>query len=260
MSIAIMPEMLTLEASKKHDRRCTCQTCHAEIERIFKPFNIVPWRTRIFNTTQSCPNCRRDIYGQGRGGYMVWSCWFCNMQEAKIFKIIDGGDANQFGFAAKATDGKSVYFHLSKRAEIIAIDGKPFPELFATTEIQIPTLETDILYQELVSEKGLKALWWAYKINYAQALESIKNRKTYRLMWRQGRIKLGKLDGAEPVYHQVWIGDNLSELQEHYQGTHYLYLEQYDAWYFEEAIFDAAGELSEWILCKNTDGSLFDPR
>jgi hypothetical protein len=243
--------MQTTETQQKtsangHELRCRCEECKTSIVEQFKPFKCMAWDKRFVNATETC-ECGRQVWGRGRGGFIVWSCWSCNAKRGRVVKVIDGGEDKIFGFAINE-EGQTVYFHLTRQTTIQPVDGSDYPEMYdmAGTPV-VPRTDDVILYAELRGAKGPKALWWAFESEYTYAKEVIANRKTYRLRWRQGREKVSKLMEA-PVMNTLWEGMDLFELRKNH-GKRVLFSEMYEAVYFEE--LKVVDGVPTWELCED---------
>lgn len=216
-----------------HELRCRCNECENSIVEQFKPFDWMSWDKRFVNETKTC-ECGRKVWGRGRGGFIVWTCWSCNARRGKVVKVINGGEDKVFGFATNE-DGKTVYFHLTRQTLIQPVDGSDHPEMFDMSGTPVVPHQGDvILFAELKGAKGPKALWWAFESEYTQAKAVIAARVFYRLRWRQGREKLSKLTEA-PVMQTLWQGKNLGELRQQH-GHRRLFTEMYEAVYFEKLV------------------------
>ncbi len=226
-------EMPQKTSANGHELRCRCKECEDSIVEQFKPFDWMSWDKRFANETKTC-ECGRKVWGRGRGGFIIWSCWSCNARRGRVIKVVNGGEDKVFGFAENQ-DGKIVYFHLTRQTLIQPVDGSDHPEMYDMSGTPVvPQPNEAIMFVELQGQKGPKALWWAFESEYIQAQAAIAARITYRLRWRQGRKKLSKLTDA-PVMHTLWEGQNLSELRA-VQGQRRVFDDMYEGVAFEKLV------------------------
>ncbi len=222
---------------------CKCAKCKQVIQDKFHPFRMEPWGHKWKNQIANCPTCERPCYAKARSSWFIWSCWECLAIEASVIKVISGGENKTYGFA-ETKDNEPIYFHFNRQARV-EFDGGNFPHLVEVTEnFQTPDMHDVLLLQPIMGDKGRKALWWVFEIEYSAILKQIQTRPKLRLRRRTGKVPMSRLH-EKPSFSTLWEGYDLNELR----SSRYASLECHDtaisAVFFE--MFKP--ETDSWVPC-----------
>ncbi len=234
----------TLAITSHCEKYCRCDKCAELIKNQFAAFQLCNYSKKHLNKIEPCPACSHPIAGQARGGFVIWSCWRCNMKLGSIMKVVTGSTPEKnYGFMERE-DGTQVYFHLNRSVNVI-FNWSDYPVISDIIEEPecSPQVGDVLIYQEFRGAKGPKALWWAYETQYTMVKKAIKDRFSYRLVRRDGRKQLSSLQ-PKPTYHCLWEGKDLNELR---KVANYIECGEYDTMAVFFAYFDV--KENDWFEC-----------
>ena len=158
-------------------------------------------------------------------------------------------EGKEFGFIRpEGSDGskeKNVFFHI-KNYFTYRCDGSDDPSLTSRGKRK-PQIGEVVLYTAYNSRRGINANTLAPEDTYKEALESIKNRPTYRLRRRIGPERISRLQ-EPPELKTLWEGKNLTVLRTIFSKTGYPtkgFPTDYYCFYFEIA------KDNKWEKCED---------